>query len=89
MCGRQWRTRHRLRQGVGLEHDVAVGLGVIFPELGTEERARKAIATGQGEPVGQAHIGAAQQAIERVAGETARYGSGLQEVLVDAAIREG
>ena len=89
LCGRQWRARHRLRQGVGLEHDVAVGLGVVFPELGAKERTRQAIATGQGEPIGQAHIGAAQQAIECIAGETARYGGGLQEVLVDAAVREG
>jgi hypothetical protein len=63
-------------------------LRVVFPELGAEERTCQAIAAGHGQTVRQAHVGAAQQAVEHGAGEAARHGRRLEEVLIDAAIGE-
>ncbi|ERO65807.1 hypothetical protein P308_17450 [Pseudomonas piscis] len=37
--------------------------------------------------MGQAHVGAPQQAVEGIAGEAVRQRRGLQEVAIDAAVR--
>ncbi|MNZ93638.1 hypothetical protein D3C78_1127140 [compost metagenome] len=80
------RAGHLIGQRVRLEDDVAIGLRVFFPELGTEEGAGQAIAAGQRQAVRQAHVGAAQQAVADRGGEAAGHGRGLDEVFVDAPV---
>ncbi|MNM89154.1 hypothetical protein D3C81_1013830 [compost metagenome] len=77
---------HFFGQGIGLEHDVAVGLRVFFPELGAEEGAGQAIAAGQGQAVRQAHVGAAQQAVAHGGGKAAAHRRSLDEVFIDASV---
>ncbi len=81
----QWRLGHAFGQCVGLEDYVAVGLWVIFPELGAEELTRQPVAAGQGQAMRQAHVSAAQQAVEHVAGKAAGHCRRLYKMPVDAA----
>jgi hypothetical protein len=76
-----------LGQGVGLKHDISIGLRVVFPELGAEERPGHAVAAGQGQAARQAHVGAAQQAVKGVGGETVTDRRRLDKSLVNAASR--
>ncbi len=76
---------YAFRQRVGLKYHVAIGLRVIFPELGTKELAGQPVAAGQGKTVRQTHVGAAQQTVEHIAGEAAGHCRGLDKMLVDTA----
>lgn len=82
----EWGAGDFRGQGVGLEHDVAIGLRVFFPELGAEEGAGQAVAASQGQAVRQAHVGAAQRAVAHGGCKAAAHRRGLDEVLVDAPV---
>ncbi|OIW24338.1 hypothetical protein CONLIGDRAFT_685953 [Coniochaeta ligniaria NRRL 30616] len=57
------RAGYCLGEHVGLEYDVAISLEVFLAELCAEEGTGQAVTAGQGQAIGQANIGAAQQAV--------------------------
>ena len=87
LLGRQRRLRHMCGQGIGLKYDIAVGLRRLGPELGAKMRPGITIIPGQGQAIGQTHIGAAEQPTTGTRGKTARLGGGLNKGLIDAALR--
>src|SRR5690606_26389121 len=83
------RKRHPcrlLRQAARLEHHITVGGWIGFPEFGAEEGPHEAFFAGHGQPVGQRHVGAAQQSIQCLAGEPAVDARLPDECRIEAAV---